>query len=175
MPPSAMAGTPPSRAAAAHSITAVNCGTPTPATTRVVQMEPGPMPIFTASAPAPTSAATPSGVATLPATTCTAFDMRLMRSIAASTPPEWPCAVSTTTTSTSAATSASTRRRPSSPTPVAAATRSRPSASFTAFGLACALSMSLTVIRPTQRPLLVHHQQLLDAVLVQQARAPARA
>ena len=32
--------------------TAVICGTPTPATMRVVQMEPGPMPTFTASAPA---------------------------------------------------------------------------------------------------------------------------
>ena len=35
---------------------AVSCGTPTPATTRVVQIEPGPMPTFTASAPAPISA-----------------------------------------------------------------------------------------------------------------------
>ena len=34
------------------SITAVICGTPTPATTRVVQMEPGPMPTLTQSAPA---------------------------------------------------------------------------------------------------------------------------
>ena len=79
-PPSAMAGTPWARAAAAHSITAVSCGTPTPATTRVVQMEPGPMPIFTASAPASISASTASGVATLPATTCTLLDKRLMRS-----------------------------------------------------------------------------------------------
>ena len=31
---------------------AVICGTPTPATTRVVQIEPGPMPTLTASAPA---------------------------------------------------------------------------------------------------------------------------
>ena len=41
-----------SRAARAASITAVSCGTPTPATMRVVQMLPGPMPTFTASAPA---------------------------------------------------------------------------------------------------------------------------
>ena len=32
------------------------CGTPTPATMRVVQIEPGPMPTFTASAPASTNA-----------------------------------------------------------------------------------------------------------------------
>ena len=56
MPPSAIAGTPCSRQAAAVSSTAVNCGTPTPATTRVVQMLPGPMPILTASAPASISA-----------------------------------------------------------------------------------------------------------------------
>ena len=35
---------------------AVNCGTPTPATMRVVQIEPGPIPTFTASAPASISA-----------------------------------------------------------------------------------------------------------------------
>jgi hypothetical protein len=36
--------------------TAVICGTPTPATMRVVQIEPGPMPTLTPSAPASTSA-----------------------------------------------------------------------------------------------------------------------
>ena len=39
-----------------------------PATTRVVQIAPGPMPTLTASAPASISAAVASGVATLPAT-----------------------------------------------------------------------------------------------------------
>ena len=47
MPPSAMTGTPAARATFAHSMTAVICGTPTPATTRVVQIDPGPMPTFT--------------------------------------------------------------------------------------------------------------------------------
>ena len=46
---------------------AVIWGTPMPATTRVVQMEPGPMPIFTQSAPASMRARVPSAVATLPA------------------------------------------------------------------------------------------------------------
>ena len=96
MPPSAIAGTPSSRQAAAVSSTALNCGTPTPATTRVVQIEPGPMPILTASAPASISARAPSGVATLPATICIAFDSRLIRSTAPSTPCECPCAVSIT-------------------------------------------------------------------------------
>ena len=35
---------------------AVSCGTPTPATMRVVQIEPGPMPTLIASAPASISA-----------------------------------------------------------------------------------------------------------------------
>ena len=52
MPPSAMMGMPYLLAISALSITAVICGTPTPATTRVVQMEPGPMPTLTQSAPA---------------------------------------------------------------------------------------------------------------------------
>ena len=38
----------------------MSCGTPTPATMRVVQIEPGPMPILTASAPASISACAPS-------------------------------------------------------------------------------------------------------------------
>jgi hypothetical protein len=64
---------------------AVSCGTPTPATMRVVQIEPGPMPTLMASAPQSMSAFAPSAVATLPATTCTAFDSFLMRSTASST------------------------------------------------------------------------------------------
>ena len=42
MPPSPMTGTPAARQARAASMIAVTCGTPTPATTRVVQIEPGP-------------------------------------------------------------------------------------------------------------------------------------
>ncbi len=42
-------------------------------------MLPGPMPIFTASAPASISASAPSGVATLPAITWTALDSTLDR------------------------------------------------------------------------------------------------
>ena len=55
MPPSAITGTP-LRARGAASMIAVSCGTPTPATIRVVQIEPGPMPTLIASAPASTSA-----------------------------------------------------------------------------------------------------------------------
>ena len=45
---------------------AVICGTPIPAIILVVQIEPGPIPTFIASAPASTNAKAPSGVATLP-------------------------------------------------------------------------------------------------------------
>ena len=70
MPPSAMKGTPLARNACATSATAEICGTPTPATTRVVQIEPGPMPTLTPSAPAATSASAASAVTTLPPMTC---------------------------------------------------------------------------------------------------------
>ena len=70
-PPSAMMGTPYSAATQAASYTAVIWGTPMPATTRVVQMEPGPIPTFTQSAPASMRARVPSAVATLPAMSCT--------------------------------------------------------------------------------------------------------
>src|ERR1700743_1555325 len=56
-PPSAMTGTPAGPQAATASRIAVICGAPTPATTRVVQIDPGPTPTFTASAPASTRAA----------------------------------------------------------------------------------------------------------------------
>ena len=67
IPPSAMMVTPFFFAAFAHSMIAVNCGTPTPATTRVVQMDPGPTPTLTASTPALISASVASPVATFPA------------------------------------------------------------------------------------------------------------
>jgi hypothetical protein len=55
-------------ASSAESIIAVNCGTPTPAMTRVVQIEPGPMPTLIPSAPASIRARVAPAVATLPAT-----------------------------------------------------------------------------------------------------------
>ena len=68
MPPSAMMGTPALAAARAHSAMAVICGTPAPVTTRVVQMEPGPIPTFTPSTPSCSRSHAPANVATLPAT-----------------------------------------------------------------------------------------------------------
>src|SRR3954471_21541153 len=56
MPPSPITGMPWRAAIRAQSKIAVTCGTPVPATTRVVQIEPGPTPTFSASAPASRSA-----------------------------------------------------------------------------------------------------------------------
>ena len=124
MPPSAISGMR-SCSASATIDTAVTCGTPTPATIRVVQIEPGPTPTFTASAPASIKASAASPVTMLPPTTCNdgkRFFAHATRSI---TPCEWPCAVSTITTSTPAATRASMRCSVSPPTPTAAPTSRR--------------------------------------------------
>ena len=64
-----MTGIPVPLKAAATSNTAENCGNPTPATTRVVQIEPGPIPTLTASAPFSTKYNAASGVAMFPTTT----------------------------------------------------------------------------------------------------------
>ena len=148
MPPSAISGTSVPCSAAATSPTAVSCGTPTPATMRVVQMEPGPMPTLTASAPASTSMRAASPVAMLPAMTCRSGWWRLISRTRSITPLEWPWAVSTTTTSTPAATSFSSRSWLSPPVPRAAPTRSLPELSFEASGWVSAFRMSLTVMRP---------------------------
>ena len=68
MPPSAMIGMLLLFATFAASMIAVIWGTPTPATIRVVHIEPGPTPILTASQPALMRARQPSFVATFPAT-----------------------------------------------------------------------------------------------------------
>ena len=70
MPPSEMHGTPVPSSASATVATAVICGMPTPATIRVVQIEPGPMPTLTPSAPASMSAFAASAVTMLPAISC---------------------------------------------------------------------------------------------------------
>src|SRR5690606_6746610 len=114
--------------AAATSPTAVTCGTPTPATTRVVQIEPGPMPTLTASAPASTSARAASPVTILPAISWRLGYSRLISRTRSSTPRECPCAVSTMITSTPASTSAATRPSVSMPVPTAAPARRAPSA-----------------------------------------------
>ena len=77
-------------ALSAESYIAVICGTPMPATTRVVQIEPGPIPIFTASAPALMSASVASAVATLPAISSTSGNAFLTFETFARIFFEWP-------------------------------------------------------------------------------------
>src|SRR3954466_6691940 len=66
-PPSPTTGTPAGWQASDAAKMAVTCGTPTPATTRVVQIDPGPTPDLTPSTPASTKACAPARVAMLPA------------------------------------------------------------------------------------------------------------
>ena len=134
MPPSAMNGTPVPRNASSTLLTALICGTPTPATIRVVQIEPGPIPTLTPSAPASTNANAAAPVAILPPITCTSGKFFLTQVTRSNTPCEWPCAVSTTIASTPASTSAATRSSVPSPTPTAAPTRKRPCVSLQANG-----------------------------------------
>ena len=169
MPPSAITGTPAFCAAFAASITAVSCGTPTPATIRVVQIEPGPMPTFTASAPASISALAPSAVATLPAMICVLLDARLMRldRLAARL---W---------NGRARCRSRRHRRPLRSAPASARSphrqswkprrrSKRPRSSLARFGKACAFSKSFTVMRPMHLVRLVDDDHALDPVLVQQ-------
>ena len=88
MPPSEMIATPEPLAAATASPTAVSCGTPTPATIRVVQIEPGPTPTLTALTPHSISALVASPVATLPATSCSFGNFLRVALTASSTPAE---------------------------------------------------------------------------------------
>src|SRR5450756_2913716 len=90
MPPSATRKTFDLPAPFAHSRMAWICGTPAPVTTRVVQMEPGPMPIFTASAPRRTRSRVPSAVATFPARTGVEGNLLFRDFRAESTPSLWP-------------------------------------------------------------------------------------
>src|SRR5690606_577072 len=115
MPPSAIIGTPVPSSAAETLAMAEICGTPTPATMRVVQIEPGPIPTLTASAPALTRSSAASAVAMLPPITWTFGKFSFTQRTRSSTPLEWPRAVSPTTTSTPAAATAAARSRAPAP------------------------------------------------------------
>src|SRR5450830_1810440 len=86
IPPSAIIDTPEPSDASAQLATAVICGTPTPETTRVVQMEPGPIPTLTTSAPASINASVAEAVATLPAIISTLGKLRFTSRILSITP-----------------------------------------------------------------------------------------
>ena len=106
---------------------AVSCGTPTPATMRVVQIEPGPIPTLIASAPGIGQRLGGVRGRDIAGDDLHRIGSPFTRSTAAATSRLWPWAVSITTQSHPASISASERAKPASPTVVAAATRSRPS------------------------------------------------
>ena len=154
IPPSEMTGIFFFAATFTHSATAEICGTPTPLTTRVVQIEPGPIPTFTASTPALISAAVPSAVATLPPMTCNFGKDFLILRMVLSTFSEWPCALSITSTSSPTRTKSSICCSGFWVTPSAAPTNNRPLESLAALGNRPAFSMSFMVINPLRFPFL---------------------
>ncbi len=111
MPPSAITGMSCSAAAATQSWMAVIWGSPAPVTTRVVQIEPGPMPTLTASTSLARRSAAPSRVATLPAMSRTSGKVSRSRSQASRTPRLWAWEESSTRTSTLEPTSSAARSR----------------------------------------------------------------
>jgi hypothetical protein len=145
----------------------VICGTPTPATIRVVQIEPGPIPTLTASAPASSSASAASPVTMLPPITCTFGKFFLTQATRSITPCEWPCAVSTTITSTPASTRASTRCFGVAAGADGGADRRRSLILGRRSGCRGLLDV-LDGDQAAQGEVVVDHQHLLDAVLVQQ-------
>src|SRR3546814_10150758 len=95
------------------------------------------------------------------------FLMAATRSI---TPLECPCAVSTTIRSTPASTSAETRSSVSAPVPTAAPTRRRPASSLHAREIGGLLDV-LDGDHAAQAELVIDHQHLLDAVLLQDRKS----
>ena len=158
---------PASRAARDASYTAVTCGTPTPATTRVVQIEPGPTPTLTASAPASMSACAPSRVATLPPMTSMwanarvglepADDVEHARGVAVGRvdDEDVDARVAQRVGALPRVAEEADRRAD------AQAARS----SFVAWGYFSLLSKSLTVMSPARRAVGVDERELLDLVL----------
>ncbi len=101
---------------------------------RVVQIDPGPIPTLTPSAPASANAFAAAPVATFPTITCNSGNAAFTSFNLSITPFECPCAVSIVTTSTPAATNAVTRSKVSGVTPTAAPTNNLPCESLAAFG-----------------------------------------
>ena len=113
-------------------------GTPIPAMTLVVQIEPGPIPTFIPSAPALIRSSQAFAVATFPAITSYFFSgsthIALTDLTISITPLECPCAVSIIIASIPASIRARALTSSFSPTPMAPATLKRPRESLFAFG-----------------------------------------
>lgn len=99
-----------------------------------MQIEPGPIPTLTTSAPQSIKAFVASAVATLPATKGSDGYKLLIFLTLSNTNCEWPCAVSIVIISTFALTSSATLSIELSPTPTAAPTKSLPFLSFAELG-----------------------------------------
>src|ERR1700686_619293 len=162
MPPSAITGTSVPSAARAASMIAVIWGTPAPVTTRVVQIDPGPMPTFNPSIPSAIKSLAPSKVATFPAINCISGRRLRMALIASITRAECPCAVSMASTSAlaRAISTARSRKSPVAPSALLVLGRSRVGEFFLNIFNG---DESLEVV------ILVHHQQFFDAMLLQNA------
>ena len=147
----------------------MNWGTPTPVTTRVVQMDPGPTPTFTAFAPRSRTALAPSAVATFPAMSWTSGKASRTLATAWRTPSEWPWAVSMTRTSTPALDESfgPSQIRPGGPDG-----RTNPQAAmFVLAGIRelAAFEDVLDGDEAGQVPLIVHHREFFDPVLVEES------
>ena len=148
---------------------AVIIGTPMPATTRVVQIEPAPMPTLTASTPRAMSAAVPSAVATLPA-----IEVDVGEASRATLRDHVEHALRVAVRGVDDEhVDVGARRAPRRAracrraTPTAAPQRSRPSESLDAFGILDRLLDVLDGDQPLQPEVAVDDEQLLDLVLVQ--------
>ena len=102
---------------------ALNCGTPIPATSLVVQIEPGPIPTLITSTPNLDKNLAASAVAIFPAHRVFFFDFNiLIFFIISATFFVWPCAVSTTIKSIFSLSNASAALISNGPAPTAAPT-----------------------------------------------------
>ena len=108
-----------------------------------MQIEPGPIPTLTASAPALARKRAASAVAILPTIICSLGNSFLIDFKTPITFFECPCAVSMVITSTPASTKARARSSESFVIPIAAPTRKRPQLSLQAFGLDLTFKISL--------------------------------
>ena len=148
IPPSAIRGISFSLVMRKTSEIAVICGIPAPEIIRVVQIEPGPTPTFTASTPSAMSSLAASVVPMFPAMSSWSGSSFFIIFTVSMTFWEWPWAVSITNTSTFAWTKALALSRVSPLTPIAAPTLNRPKSSLQALGYWILFRMSLYVIKP---------------------------
>ena len=148
-PPSAMTGIPASLATSATSEIAVTWGTPIPATIRVVQMEPGPIPTLRPSAPWAIKSSAASRVAMLPIHKSASI-LSLMVSANLTTFMLWAWAQSIEMMSAPASSNAIALSK--SKGPQAAATKYLPFLSSAALGCWSWFKISLMVRIPTKSP-----------------------